>query len=167
MVRGQGVNSQLFLNTFQPNDIRLNTPHLTQRQTIQTVGTAHDLRFITDDNVARATKEARGMRSFGTLTPCIFLPLYKAFIRPHLEYAVQAFPLPILSWTCQALESLQELAVKFVKKLHHVPLRRFRLLPLVCRKICGYLICVYKRMHAGFGAPTHIGIRGHTIKIHQ
>ncbi len=42
-------------------------------------------------------------RSFETMTPIIFLPLYKVYIRPHFEYAVQASS-PILSWGCQALE---------------------------------------------------------------
>ncbi len=65
-------------------------------------------------------------RSFATLTPRISLPLYKAFIRLHLEYAVQASS-PILSRDCQALESVQ--------KLRHVPyetaLQRLLLFPLV------------------------------------
>ncbi len=50
-------------------------------------------------------------RSFAALTPSIFLPLYKAFIRTHLEYAIQASS-PILSRDCQALESVQKLVVK-------------------------------------------------------
>ncbi len=68
-------------------------------QPIQAVSSVHDpglllnTAFSADDKVARATKKARGMlfylkRSFATLTPIISLPLYKAFIRPHLEYAV-------------------------------------------------------------------------------
>ncbi len=73
--------------------------------------------FNANDNVTRATRKAHGMpfylkRSFATLTPSSFLPLYKALIRPHLEYAIQASS-PILSRDCQALESVQKLAVKF------------------------------------------------------
>ncbi len=59
-------------------------------------------------------------RSFAAVTPSIFLPLYKAFIRPNLEYAIQASS-PILSQDCLALESVQKLAVKFVKGLRRVP----------------------------------------------
>ncbi len=85
-------------------------------------------------------------RSFATLKPNIFLPLYKAFIRPHLEYAIQAFS-PILSQDCQALESVQKLAVKFVKGLRHVPyetaLQRLQLFSLTRRRIRGDLICMY------------------------
>ncbi len=73
--------------------------------------------FSVDDNAARATKRTEECfftlkRSFATLTPSIFLPLYKAFIRHHLEYAVQCSP--ILSRERQALESVQNFALKFV-----------------------------------------------------
>ncbi len=117
-------------------------------------------------------------RSFAALTPSIFLSLYKAFIRPHLEYAIHTSS-PILSRDCQALESVQKLAVKFVKGLRHVPyetaLQRLQLFSLIRRRIRGDLICMYKIMHglldfpcnAVFAAPTRIGLRGHTLKIHQ
>ncbi len=59
-------------------------------------------------------------RSFTALTPSIFLPVYKAFIRPHLEYATQASS-PILSRDRQVMESVQKLAVKFRKGVRHVP----------------------------------------------
>ncbi len=70
-------------------------------------------------------KKARGMlfyhkRSFAALHLYIFFRLYKAFIRPHLEYAMQASS-PILSRDCQALESVQKLTLKFEEGLHHVP----------------------------------------------
>ncbi len=82
------------------------------------------------NNVARATKKARGMlfnlkRSFAALTPSIFLPLYKTLIRPHLEYAIQASS-PTLSRDYQALKSVQKLALKFVKGLGHVSYKTFK-----------------------------------------
>ncbi len=90
---------------------------------IQTVSSVRDLGFLlntgfsADNTVARATKKARGMlfylkRSFATLTPGNFLPLYKAFIRHHLEYAVQCSPIQSREW--QALESVRNFALKFV-----------------------------------------------------
>ncbi len=115
-------------------------------------------------------------RSFATLTPSIFLLLYKAFIRPHLEIAIQASS-PILSQDCQALKSVRKFAVKFVKGLRHVPyetaLQRLRLFSLVRRRIRSDLL--YKITHglldfpcdAVFTAPTRIGLRGHTFKIRQ
>ncbi len=86
---------------------------------------------------------------------------------------------PILSRDYQALESVQELAVKFVKGLRHVPyetaLQRLRIVSLVRRRIRGDLICMHKIMYgllnfpcdAVFAAPTRIGLRGHTFKMHQ
>ncbi len=88
-------------------------------------------------------------------------------------------PPPILSRDCQALESVQKLAVKFVKGLRHVPyetaLQWLQLFSLIRRRIRDDLICMYKIMHgllnfpcdAAFAAPTCIGLRGHTLKIHQ
>ncbi len=111
-------------------------------------------------------KTARGMlfnlkQSFAALTSSIFLPLYKAFSRPNIESA-------ILSRVCQALESVQKLAVKIVKGLHHAPyetaLQRLQLFSLVRRRIRGDFICMYEIMHglldfpcgAVFAAPTRI-----------
>ncbi len=97
----------------------------------------------------------------GTISTCLFL------------YS------PILSRDYQALEIVQKLAVKFVKGLRHVPyetaLQRLQLFSLACRRIRNDLICMYEIMHGlldflydvVFAAPTRIGLRGHTFKIHQ
>ncbi len=55
-------------------------------------------------------------QSFATLTPSIFLPLYKTVIRLHLVYAIQVTH-PILCRDAEALEKVQKLALKFVKGL--------------------------------------------------
>ncbi len=63
--------------------------------------------------------------------------------------------------------------------MRHFPyetaLQRLRLFSLVRRRIPGDLISIYKIMHglldfpcyAVFAASIHIGLRGHTFKIHQ
>ncbi len=71
-----------------------------------------------DDNVTRAAKKPMECffhlkGSFAALTPSIFRPLYIAFVRPHLEYAIQASS-PILFWDSQAQESVQKLAVNSI-----------------------------------------------------
>ncbi len=90
-------------------------------------------------------------RPFATLNPSIFLPLYKAFICPYLEYAIQTSS-PILTLDRQAIESAQKLSLKFVKGLRHVPyetdLQRLQLFSLVGGRIRGDLISTYKIMHA-------------------
>ncbi len=67
-----------------------------------------------------------------------------------LNDAIQASS-PIPSRGCQPLESVQKLAVKFVKGLRHGPyetaLQRLQLFSLVRRRIRGNLICMYKIMH--------------------
>ncbi len=64
------------------------------------------------------------------------------------------------------------------KGVRHVPyetaLQRLWLVSLVRRRNLGDLICMYNIMHglldfpcdADFDAPTRIGLRGHTFKIH-
>ncbi len=70
-------------------------------QTILTVATTKDLgivlntRLSAEDYVVSTANKTRRMllylrRSFTALTPHIFLPLYKTFIQPHLEYSIQA-----------------------------------------------------------------------------
>ncbi len=113
-------------NTSNPIAYSLTPRTSPNAQPIQTVSSVRDLGLLlntglsADDNVARATKKARGM----LFLPKVILrcpdPLYKALIRPHLEYAIQASS-PILSRDFQALESVQKLVMKFVKGLHHVP----------------------------------------------
>ncbi len=151
-------------DTFNPVTYSLTSRTSPNAQPIRTVSSVRDLGlllntgFSADDNVDCTTKKARGMlfypkRSFAALTPNIFLPLYKAFIRPHLEYAMQATS-PILSRDRQALKSVQKLAVMFVKGLRHVPYEtslRLQLFCLVHRRIHGDLICMYKIMHGLLG----------------
>ncbi len=86
-------------------------------------------------------------RSFVALTHNIFLPLYKTFVRPHFEYAIQATH-PILCRDAEALEKVQKLALKFVNWLRHVPyeaaLKQLRLFSLTHRRIRGDLIAISK-----------------------
>ncbi len=100
-------------------------------QTLPTVSTTKDLgivlntRLSAEDNVVSAANYERRMlfylkRSFAALTPSIFLSLYKTFIRPHLEYAIQTTH-PILCRDTEALEKVQKLALMFVKGLRNVP----------------------------------------------
>ncbi len=58
-------------------------------------------------------------RSLAALTPSIFLPLYKTFIRPHLENAIQATH-PNLCRNAETLEKVQKLTVMFVIGFRHV-----------------------------------------------
>ncbi len=117
-------------------------------------------------------------RSFAAHTPSIFLPLFKTFLRPHLEYAIQATH-PILCRDAEALEKVQKLALKFVKGFRHVPYeaapKQLCLFSLTHRRIRGDLIAMFKFTHrllefpmaSTFVYPTCQGLRGHAFKFHQ
>ncbi len=55
-------------------------------------------------------------RSFTCLTKEIFLPLYRALVRPHLEYAIQANS-PYLKKNIYHLERIQRAATRWVEDL--------------------------------------------------
>ncbi len=89
------------------------------------MGIVLNTRLSAKDNVFSAANKTRRIlfylkRSFAALTPNIFLPVYKTFIRTHLEYSIQATH-PIIYRDAEALEKVQQLALKFVKGLLHVP----------------------------------------------
>ncbi len=133
----------------------LNTPCHAPFSNVRDLGLLLQIGFSAGDNVAPATKKALRMLfnpklPLATLTTSIFLLLYKAFICPNLECAIQASSL-ILSPDCQALESVQKLAVKFVKWLHHIPcevaLQGLRLYSLARRRARVDLICIICRYY--------------------
>ncbi len=107
----------------------------------------------------------------------IFIPLYKTFVRPHLEYAIQGTH-PVLCHDTEALEKVQKLALKFVKGLRHVPskaaLKQLRLFSLTHLRIRGDLIAMFKINHgllefpmaSTFTHPTRKGLHGHAYKFH-
>ncbi len=110
--------------------------------------------------------------------PQYFSPLYKTFIRPHLEYLIQATH-PILCRDAEALEKVQKLALKFMKGLRHVPyeaaLKQLRLFSFTHRRIRADLISMFKISHGLLEFPmastfAHLsrkGLRGHAYKFHQ
>ncbi len=79
-----------------------------------------------------------------------FLPLHKIFIRPHLEYAIQATH-PTLSLDAEALEKAQKLALMFVKGLRHVTYKaapiQLRIFSLTNWRTRGDIIAMFKITH--------------------
>ncbi len=88
---------------------------------INDLGITVNAAFTPSVNVLAAGNKARGMlyfikRSFTCLTNEIFVPLYSALVRPHLEYDIQA-NCPNLKKDINHLERIQRAATRWVKGL--------------------------------------------------
>nr|VZI49727.1 unnamed protein product [Spirometra erinaceieuropaei] len=85
-------------------------------------------------------------RGFVQIDKQLFGKTYGAFVRSHLEHAVQAWR-PWLKKDYQRLERVQAMATKMVKNLHHLPyetrLTELNLFPLNYRQLRGDLIQTY------------------------
>ena len=75
-------------------------------------------------NAVSKANKVLGMvsRQFHNLDKTSFLILYKGFIRPHLEYAIQAWS-PYLKKYIEYLEKVQRRATKVVKGIGSVVLQ--------------------------------------------
>ena len=89
-------------------------------------------------------------RNFSFLKQDIVVRLYKQLVRPHLEYAVQAWN-PYFSKDKDVLEKVQRRATRLISSLKGVPydssLRLLNLTSLELRRLRGDLIQVYKIVH--------------------
>lgn len=117
-------------------------------------------------------------RNFCFLKQDIVVRLYKQLVRPHLEYAVQAWN-PYFSKDKELLEKVQRRATRLIRAFKGVPynsrLRLLNLTSLELRRLRGDLIQVYKIVH-GFDnlsfsdffkfANSNI-TRGHCLKLQK
>ncbi len=111
--------------------------------------------FTTSGNVLAAANKARGMlylikRSFTCLMKEIFVPLYSALVRPHLEYAIQA-NCPYLKMDIYHLERIQRAATRWVKGLRGLSyeerLKELKLQSLEKRRIRNDLVLPHKTIY--------------------
>ena len=133
--------------------------------------------------MAAATKASKiiGLvrRNFRDLDKRDFLLIYKTYIRPHLEYCVQAWS-PYLEKDMDMLERVQRSATRllsgFAKYSYEDRLRRLGITTLRKRRERGDLIEVYKIMSGKekiektqffHPAKSDYNLRGHSLKIKQ
>ena len=100
--------------------------------------------------------------------------MMKGFIRPHGEYAVQAWS-PYLKKDIEHLEKVQRKATKLVKELELLPYeKRLEALKLTTRRLRGDLIEVFKLLtgrenidhtHLFQLDDTSYNTRGHKYKL--
>ena len=127
-------------------------------------------------NAMYALKQLR--TTFGAISKDNFNALYKAFIRPHIEYCSQAVG-PYMVKNLQVLERIQRRATKMVRGLKNVPYQeRLIMLQLTSvkqRLLRGDLIEVYKiltgrsklKADLFFERSTSTRTRGHHLKLEK
>ncbi len=147
--------------------------------------------LVSDDLKVRAQVEAaaslanrvlgRLKKSFRSRSKTLWRTLYLAYIRPHLEFAIQAWS-PHLKGDIEILEQVQHRATKVITCLKHMPyeerLRLLELTTLVKRRARGDLIENFKIMHrldeVDFLVPQSgpawltgslYGLRGHNRRL--
>ena len=117
-------------------------------------------------------------RSFQYKDRKTMLLLYKSMVRPHLEYAVQAW-CPNKISDIKLLEGVQRRFTKCIPELNKLPyemrLKNLNLTTLETRRIRGDLIEVYRIMNGIegidwkliFSKAAYDGTRGHTMKLEK
>ena len=130
--------------------------------------------------VSKATRIAAVIRrTFTYMDIKTFNLLFKALVRPHLEYAQAAWH-PHLRKHIDALERVQRRATKQVPALKNLSyterLQRLKLPTLAFRRLRGDMIETYKHMHNLYDTNTCRQIlhkstnhrtRGHTLKLRK
>ena len=134
-------------------------------------------------HIAHCVKKANQMlgmirRSFHYKDRKTMLLLYKSMVRPHLEYAVQAW-CPNKISDIKLLEGVQRRFTKCIPELSKLPyemrLKNLNLTTLETRRIRGDLIEVYRIMNGIeaidwkllFSKAPYDGTRGHTMKLEK
>ncbi len=114
-------------------------------------------------------------RSFQHLDETVMLQLYKAMVRPHLEYANEIWA-PRLKKHIHALEAVQRRATKMIPSLRDLPynerLRKLKLPSLVYRRKRGDMIQTFKFVRNIWDVEDDLftpsrdtGTRGHAYKL--
>ena len=155
---------------------------------LETIKVEKDLGvYITNDlksteqciQAARKAQSVLGMikRHFKIIDKEEFGIIYKTYVRPHLEYCIQAWS-PKLQKDKMLLEKVQRRATRMVKGLKKLPyetrLKKLGIYSLERRRLRGDLIETFKiltrREHVNYSnffelADVTSGLRGHSLKL--
>ncbi len=154
--------------------------HIAKGTEEKDLGVIFDPSLKFDLHINAAIKKANSIlglikRSFSYIDDKIFLQLYKALVRPHLEYG-QAVWYPHLSRQELALEKVQKRATKLVPSLRHLSyterLKALNLPSLSYRRIRGDMILVYNLFsqdswNSLLERSETVSTRGHDFKLYK
>lgn len=164
------------------------TYHLNNHQ-LEVTHAEKDLGVIMDDTFkfhthsSSASKKANQIlgiikRSYGTRDAITMTALYKAMVRPHLEYGNTIWG-PFYEGDIKMVESIQRRATKMITGLHDKPyeerLKELKLPSLVYRRRRGDMIQMYKvinglvRINVGdlFTSAKVSHTRGHPQRVYK
>jgi hypothetical protein len=148
------------------------------------LGVLVDARLKPNKQCVKASKRAMSImrrikRTFPNITPEIFQKVYPAFVRPHLEYAIQAWR-PWLQKDITLLENVQRRSTKLVSCLRNVDYQiresSLKLFPVMYRQTRGDLIMAFKiirqyntclEFNEFFAFATTGNLRGHPFKLRK
>ena len=117
------------------------------------------------------------LRTVVSRDPEILVPLYKVYVRPHLEYCVQAWS-PYLERDKKVLEAVQRRFTRSFPQLrdndYQTRLRTLNLFSLRRRRLRGDLIETFKCLknitdtgRSLFTISTQVSLRGHSLKLEK
>ncbi|MES9976167.1 MAG: reverse transcriptase family protein [Candidatus Thiodiazotropha sp.] len=130
------------------------------------------------ENAVRKTNGALYQlgRAVKSRRPEVMVPLYKIFVRPHLEYCVQAWG-PYLKKDIASLERPQRRFTRWFRELRHLPyeqrLEKLNLFSMARRRRRGDLIETFKILKGFTDIPKDAllelappsSLRGHELKL--
>ena len=103
--------------------------------------------------------------SFKTLNQHHFVPLYKALVRSHLDYAISIWS-PCKQKYKDAIEYVQRRATKRLLGMKNIPyeerLQRLKLPTLAYRRTHGDMVEVYKLLHGKYDSDV-----SNIVKLHK
>ena len=171
LTQGEGITT-----TIGENDVLINPS-----TEVKDLGVRVTSNFKWNTQCKVAAQKARGelFRLRSALTcrePAVFIPLYKAFVRPHLEYCVQAWA-PYFKKDIAVIEQVQRLATRMLPGMKHIPYEdRLDILGMFSmerRRLRGDLIETFKMLrglssfdgHGIFQVDSQTSTRGHPLKL--
>lgn len=166
---------------------KLNEKHIEWSRCEKDLGVYVDNELVFDDHINITTAKADKVvgiirRSFKTLDKHTFNLLYKALVRPILEYGHTVW-FPVLRRQILSIESVQRRATKLVRELTNLDyeerLRALRLPTLLFRRMRGDIIETWKYLNKKYDvdvsnlftlqsdAKPGMNTRGHAFKLEK